>query len=153
MAESQLEAESVGPTNFESPRNDFVPETESGPLINQCESCSEETETDNLFKCSTCISTADLSGTPLYHCDMCIVLLHVKKGHEILDYNSLKPEICSEHKMICSLFCTSCTEIHCTKCVSKHTNHNIMSLKEKASEVRSKVFEKLSELQNSEICV
>ena len=153
MAESQLEAESVGPTNFESPRNDFVPETESGPLINQCESCSEETETDNLFKCSTCISTTDLSGAPLYYCDMCIILLHVKKGHEILDYNSLKPEICSEHKMISSLFCTSCTEIHCTKCVSKHTNHNIMSLKEKASEVRSKIFEKLSELENNESCI
>ena len=71
----------------------------------------------------------------------------------LLDYNSLKPEICSEHKMICALFCTSCTEIHCTKCVSKHTNHNIMSLKEKASEVRSKIFEKLSELENSENCI
>ena len=103
MAESELEAETVGSTNFESPPNGSTLETESGPLMNQCESCSEETEMENLFKCLNCIATSNLSGAPLYTCDTCIIF-HGKKGHEKLDFNSLKPELCTKHKSICSLF-------------------------------------------------
>ena len=150
MAES--EAETALSIKSEPSSSYPVPETESESLMLECESCSEKTETDNLFKCSTCIDASDLSGAAIYYCDGCI-FSHVKRGHAILDYKSLKPEICSEHKSICSLFCTSCNEIHCTKCVSKHANHNIMPLKRKALEIRSEIFQNLAELEKSEKCV
>ena len=150
-AMAEKEAETVL-TTVESPTSDTVLDSESDPVLNQCECCAEKTETDKLFKCLTCDKESDSSGAATYYCDACIAP-HAKKGHEIVDHKSHKPALCSDHRSICSLFCTSCDVLLCMACVAKHNNHSIMSLKEKASEIRSEVFDKLSELEQNEKCV
>ena len=115
----------------------------------KCNSCCESFENEDMFKCLTCMDCVDDTQGVSFHCEVCIAP-HVRKGHEVLDHKSLKPAICADHKNLCSMFCTNCEDILCTNCLSKHLGHGMVPLKEKAEEVRKKVFELISELDSSE---
>ena len=115
----------------------------------KCNSCCESFENEDMFKCLTCMDCVDDTQGVSFHCEGCI-MSHVRKGHEVLDHKSLKPAICADHKNLCSMFCTNCEDILCTNCLSKHLGHGMVPLKEKAEEVRKKVFELISELDSSE---
>ena len=115
----------------------------------KCNSCCESFENEDMFNCLTCMDCVDDTQKVSIHCEGCIIS-HVRKGHEVLDHKSLKPAICADHKNLCSMFCTNCEDILCTNCLSKHLGHGMVPLKEKAEEVRKKVFELISELDTSE---
>ena len=54
--------------------------------------------------------------------------------------------LCETHKNLCSAFCLKCEEIFAHELSVKPGNHNIMTVKERASEVRAKVSELIAEL-------
>ena len=114
-----------------------------------CESCFEAFEKERLFQCTTCNDKLEAVDGVKFSCEGCIIA-HVRKGHDILDHKSLKPAVCTTHKNLCCVFCTNCEEILCLNCILKHSNHNIMPIEERASQVRSEVFELLSDLDSSE---
>ena len=113
-----------------------------------CESCLEAFEMEQLFKCATCFNKRE-SADVTFNCENCIVS-HIRKGHDVFDHKLLSPAICEAHNNLCSVFCSSCEEILCLNCLSKHENHSIMTIKERASQVRPKVFEILSNLDSRE---
>ena len=115
----------------------------------KCCTCCETFDADDMFKCSTCMDNVDGATAVEFHCDVCIVS-HLRKGHEVLDHKYLKPALCGDHKNLCSLFCSNCEEVLCLNCVSKHLGHGMIPLKEKAAELRIKVFELISELDRNE---
>ena len=148
LSKRMLEPESEQGSNVElaeTPGSD-VPEKRT-PF--NCESCSEAFKMEQLFQCTTCVNKLESTDAVTFNCELCIGS-HVRKGHDVLDHKSLSPAICESHKNLCSVFCTICDEILCVNCLSKHQNHNVMTIKEKASKVRPKVFESLSNLDSRE---
>ena len=114
-----------------------------------CDSCLAAFEMERVFKCMTCNDQLERIDSVKFNCECCI-MSHVRRGHDILDHKSLKPAVCEAHKSLCSAFCSNCEEIVCMNCLSKHPNHNILALKERASQVRSKVFELIADLDSFE---
>ena len=114
-----------------------------------CESCLEAFEKEQLYKCTTCLNKLESTDDIAFNCEVCIVS-HVRKGHDVLDHKSLSPAICEAHKNLCSVFCSTCKMILCVNCLSKHQNHNFVTIKKRASQVRPKVFEILSDLDYHE---
>ena len=115
----------------------------------KCDSCCEVFEQEQLFKCTTCNNLLESTDTVKFNCDCCI-LHHLRKGHELLDHKSLKPAVCKAHKNLCSMYCSNCEKILCPNCISNHPNHKVMSIEQRASEVRSKVFELIADMDSCE---
>ena len=115
-----------------------------------CSHCEEPLNVECSFKCLQCNLTDGTSKPPEIFCDTCITVIHVKKGHQIVDNRNLEPAICSEHKQLCLDYCKSCEELICTKCLRLHRKHDSVPLTEKGSEVRREVFELLSEWEKNE---
>ena len=124
---------------------DCKSETFDKPTEGKCESCSEHFKLEKMFKCTNCMDGSET--TVAVFCDLCIVS-HVRRGHEIVNDKQQKPAICEDHKNICCIYCCSCDVIMCSNCISLHTNHSVMSIEKRAGEVRSKVFEIISELDS-----
>ena len=124
---------------------DCKSETFDQPKEGNCESCSEHFKFEKMFKCTSCM--AESETTIAVFCELCI-LSHVRRGHEIVNDKQQKPAICEDHKNICSIYCISCDVIMCSNCISLHKNHSFMSVEERAGEVRSEVFEIISELDS-----
>ena len=99
-----------------------------------CDSCLAAFEMERLFKCMTCNDQLERIDSVKFNCECCI-MPHVRRGHDILDHKSLKPAVCEAHKNLCSVYCSSCEEILCLNCLSKHENHNFMTVTERASQV------------------
>ena len=114
-----------------------------------CESCLEAFEMEQLYKCTRCVDKLESTDAGAFNCEVCIGS-HVRKGHDVLDHKSLPPAICEAHKNLCSVFCSTCKVILCVNCLSKHQNHIFVTIKERASQVRPKVFEILSDLDYHE---
>ena len=114
-----------------------------------CASCEEDCEVERLYKCVQC-NTSDCPEKPVeFMCELCISV-HIKKGHSVLDHRSLEPAVCQEHKQLCLDYCITCNEIFCSRCLGKHRKHDFQSLNEKASELRAKVFELLTDWEKNE---
>ena len=114
-----------------------------------CSSCEESSAAEILYKCTQCSVSDDPKKPVEFLCDLCIAS-HVKKKHPILDHRSLEPAVCSEHRQLCLDYCITCDEVSCAKCLVKHSKHEFKPLNEKASEVRAKVFEMLSDWEKNE---
>ena len=114
-----------------------------------CSSCEESSAAELLYKCTQCNVSDDPKKPVEFLCDLCVAL-HIKKKHPILDHRSLEPAVCSEHKQLCLDYCITCDEVSCAKCLVKHSKHEFKPLIEKASEVRAKVFEMLSDWEKNE---
>ena len=111
-----------------------------------CTNCEDGIPFENIFKCVTCSDKLhDDPDQPLVTlCDGCVIS-HIKKNHKVDDNRGFEPSVCKEHKHLCSEFCKSCEKVCCTKCLRNHSEHKFEPLKEKASEIRSKVFEAVTE--------
>ena len=111
-----------------------------------CTNCEDVIPFENIFKCVTCSDKIhDDPDQPLVTlCDGCVIS-HIKKNHKVNDNRGFEPSVCKEHKQLCSEFCKSCEKVCCTKCLRNHSEHKFEPLKEKASEIRSKVFEAVTE--------
>ena len=115
------------------------------PTESKCESCSEHFKLEKMFKCTSCMDESET--TVAVFCDLCIVS-HIRRGHEIVNGKQQKPAICEDHINVCSIYCSSCDVIMCSNCISLHKNHSFMSVEERAGEVRSEVFEIISDLDS-----
>ena len=140
-------SESVAETDTE--HSDCCVMVSDKPTEIRCDSCCEVFEQEQLFKCTTCNNLLESTDTVKFNCDCCIIH-HLRKGHEILDYKSLKPAVCKAHKNLCSMYCSNCEEVLCPNCISNHPNHKVMSIEQRASEVRSKVFELIADMDSCE---
>ena len=122
-----------------------LPEKES--TTQKCVSCSNYLKPEQIYRCKSCESpnAVDERTDREIFCDMCIVHLHYRKHHDIIDYRSYEPPICPTHKFICVFFCETCQLIFCRLCTENHFSHNVTLIDPKGKEVRKKIFESLSE--------
>ena len=120
-----------------------------------CSSCESSVSDVRLsFKCDTCFSTdqenklEDTAMSPAMpvFCDICI-FPHIRKNHTVLDYKNMEVIVCDDHKLNCDKFCKTCGKLICLKCVEDHykENHSIISVEEKASEIKKIIHEAISE--------
>ena len=115
---------------------------------NNCDICTNES--NEFFFCSS--SHDKIDETPFDQKQICRICIgsHLQQNHEVKNQKGLKPLICKIHKMLQLEFCRTCDEVICWGCMSKHSKHEFGSLDDRASEVRKKVFESLSEFENEE---
>ena len=114
-----------------------------------CSTCEESSAPELLYKCTQCNIFEDSKKPVEFLCDLCVAS-HIKKGHRILDHKGQEPTACSEHRQLCLDYCITCAELFCAKCLGKHRKHDFQSLNEKASEVRAKVFDLLTDWEKNE---
>ena len=114
-----------------------------------CSSCEESIAIDLLYRCTPCNMSDDPKKPVDFLCDHCVVL-HIKKGHNVLDHRSMEPAVCPDHKQLCSHFCIDCGVVFCVKCLEKHCKHDFQSLNEKASELRAKLFDLMTDWEKKE---
>ena len=115
-----------------------------------CTNCEDAFPVENIFKCVTCSDTITDPAQPLeFFCDGCVTY-HIKKNHQIADNRGFEPFVCKDHKQLCSEFCKTCEKLCCVKCLRDHIKHEVEPLKKKASEVRAKVFEALTQWELNE---
>ena len=94
-----------------------------------CNSCSRRFRRAELYRCQseTCAgATVQIKiefGEELLFCQMCIVVLHLRQKHAILDHRGYKPAICEEHENLCQQFCQECRTVFCFESLGKHVGH------------------------------
>ena len=115
-----------------------------------CAFCAEKC-TEDWYKCETCSSAEDSKELEeVIYCDGCIQGFHIKKGHKVTDKESRKPLVCTLHKQLFSMFCSTCDVLICLKCLISHVNHTIIAIQVKAKQVQSDIFKELSKLEQQE---
>ena len=103
-----------------------------------------------LFHCKTCNCSSDeASSVKELLCEVCISS-HVIRSHVITDDKGNEPLVCQEHKMLEQEYCRTCDTTFCWKCNNKHSKHEFDTIAKGASDLRSEVFELLTELQDQE---
>ena len=117
--------------------------------LSSCSSCLTELETASFYRCTSCSTEQrELSNAKLL-CEDCIIP-HLRKKHLTIDSKGNEPLACSVHSFIFSEFCKTCDVLFCLKCSAIHRKHDCKSIDEKASEVREKVFDLLTDLELKE---
>ncbi|XP_075259648.1 uncharacterized protein LOC142351489 [Convolutriloba macropyga] len=103
-----------------------------------------------VFHCGTCAVSDDQTASSVEHlCQICISS-HLARDHTIRNQKGQEPLICREHKMIQQEYCRSCDVILCWLCTSLHSKHEFEPLEKRASELKGRVFEMLTELEPNE---
>ena len=113
-------------------------------LCSECEVCSSD-ETD-LFKCKSCLSPEN-ENTVAILCQFC-VLSHVRKKHDVTQFDGQEIIICGVHKIICTNYCRNCKLFLCVQCTIKHISdqHDIENIAKIAVECKKKIHSMLDEL-------
>ena len=115
-----------------------------------CSNCGERLPFESLFKCYFCDSRRlqSTNSTKVF-CDGCVTS-HLRKGHQILDYKDREASVCSKHAQLQTEYCQTCDVIFCIKCLANHSGHKFGKVKEKATELRKDVFDRLREWELAE---
>ena len=119
-------------------------DVKNGPI---CGVCDEKLTAQNAFRCDTCQLFNEANTEEIVFCEFCIAMIHVRKGHEVIDNKGYKPAICQKHRMLSLMFCYDCQVVFCFKCLGPHCSHKYSPVSEKASEVRKEVFECLNSFE------
>ena len=110
--------------------------------------------------CISCLT--EVSNFFLYICKSCVekqsnflckdfIVPHIRKSQRIFaSRGKNKPLICSTHSFVVSEYCKTCDVSFCSKCIANHRKHNCESVDDKASEVRAKVFNYVTDLKMQE---
>ncbi|XP_075257808.1 uncharacterized protein LOC142349868 isoform X3 [Convolutriloba macropyga] len=113
-----------------------------------CGICANESL--SLYHCNSCqAKSRNSASTNELICAFCIGF-HLRCNHHVTDQKGSKPLVCPTHKMLQHEYCRTCDSAICWGCMSKHSGHNFSSLDDRASELKPKVFECLSQLENEE---
>ncbi|XP_075244457.1 uncharacterized protein LOC142338551 isoform X2 [Convolutriloba macropyga] len=96
----------------------------------QCGVCRRRVDFSEAYKCKDC--SVDLI------CFNCISS-HIAQEHKVLETSGYPPSICPEHKFVETLYCTTDLKTFCLLCQSKHTEHQLGSIRTKVAECRSTV--------------
>ena len=67
-----------------------------------------------------------------------------------MDSKDHEPVLCSGHRNICSDYCKTCDSLLCSKCLRDHRLHEMVTIDEKASEVKTRLFALLTDLELEE---
>ena len=120
-------------------------------MHNVCKSCETEIEEPNLqFRCLTCPDESENHGATncvVVFCNFCIIP-HTRKNHIVTDNKGNFAIVCEKHKLPFENFCVECCETLCNRCIKEHLSqkHEIVSLEEKALEVKQSVHLELGKL-------
>ena len=114
-----------------------------------CYVCCEAHGDIELFSCEEIKCVSDETEAKAMLCEDCIIS-HIKRGHKILDSKREEPLVCCSHKLIVSIYCKNCRSCLCVKCLVDHVNHHIQTIDTKSKEVKSLVFDLLTDLEVKE---
>ena len=118
-------------------------EFEESGLSETCKSCEQNFPSTEVYRCQTCqqqdhVQTGGDIGQSVY-CEDCVVM-HLRKGHEIMDSKGYKPAFCTLHKKLSLMFCKTCDVVFCFNCLNPHCKHDYGLVSEKAVAVRKEIF-------------
>ena len=112
-----------------------------------CSHCEDKLKDIDSYQCKTC-NDEDGADTPKsLFCKMCLVVLHIKKRHDVCDYRGHRPKICGKHRILCRMFCEDCKIVFCDECIGPHCRHRFRPSSEKATEVRQSIHEYLAKYE------
>ena len=117
--------------------------------LSSCTSCLFEKSNFSLYLCESCIEEQSKDSNSNLMCEDCIVP-HIRKNHTVIDSKGNKPLICSAHSFVFSEYCKTCDVLFCLKCIANHRKHDYESIDDKASEIKAKVFDLLTDLEIQE---
>ena len=112
----------------------------------ECFLCCQVVPQADFYRCKQCANESNPVGDPQLFCETCI-LIHIRKGHEVIDCRGYSPKICDTHKNLCLMYCDNCRSVLCFNCLVPHCQHRFLPVSEKASEVRKEVFEYLNKFE------
>ena len=124
------------------------PEIEDGKEC-LCHSCSQCLDLNIAFRCRTCYNSSscgELSSAEKF-CSICIVALHLRQKHDVIDHRGFSPAVCDKHVNLLQYFCEDCKVLFCSQCTECHTKHDFKSVSAKACEVRKTVFAFISDFE------
>ena len=110
--------------------------------VYHCGVCDDVIELHESFRCESCDVQTNTQNNTAF-CKYCIAMLHVRKGHVVIDHKGYKPAICPKHRMLCLMFCYDCNVVFCLECLEPHCSHKYFPVSKKATEVRKEVFQYL----------
>ena len=129
-----------------------LPLSKTAELVDEdsivCNSCLGKLVEKSTYRCKTCNPVPvgnRIENQNLAFCKLCIVVLHLKQKHEIVDFKGYVPAVCEKHVDLCSIYCESCSAILCTECIENHCHHTFMPMSEKANQRRGMVFQYLND--------
>ena len=129
-----------------------LPLSKTAELVDEdsivCNSCLGKLVEKSTYRCTTCNPVPDgnrIENQNLAFCKLCIVVLHLKQKHEIVDFKGYVPAVCEKHVDVCSIYCESCSAILCPECIENHCHHTFMPMSEKANQHRGMVFQYLND--------
>ena len=156
-SESKESSGLVRESSFASSLSPVVDETsieDKAPKI--CGVCEKQFEFSDMYRClSCCKSETDVNENSSMaaedsndmFCEFCIVGLHLRKKHEIIDYKGYQPAVCATHETLSRLFCKDCQVVFCSACIMNHSSHVFVNISEKSAETRKQVFHHLGDLE------
>ena len=112
----------------------------------ECSSCGQPLPQTDFYRCKQCADGSSQVGCPQVFCKTCIVI-HIRKGHEVIDCKGYAPKVCHTHKNLCLMYCENCRTVFCFDCLGPHCKHRFVPVSEKAREVRKEVFEYLNKFE------
>ena len=134
--------------------NQTLPETEDDNFVSDvsahnssldsarmCFTCEESILETDVYRCQTCAKDDAI------YCEACITSPHLKRSHKVMDYRGFEPVVCDIHRMLCLLFCETCSTVFCFKCVSSHQKHDFVPVSQKAKTVRKLIFEYMDRVE------
>ena len=114
-----------------------------------CVSCLTNLPILSLYQCHTCSTEQKEASSAETLCEDCLVP-HLRKDHSIVDSKGNEPLACTTHKFLFSVFCKTCDVLFCCKCSAQHMKHDCETIGKKATEIRTQVFNLLTDLENKE---
>ena len=108
-----------------------------------CNSCDRMFAKTGMFGCKSC-SSNEQSTNPdnqlrKLYCKLCIVVLHIRKKHEVVDDRGYAPAVCDEDDDICQYFCKICQEIFCADCIESHMTHSFQPISQSSRSSEKRV--------------
>ena len=129
------EADTSSKTDLEPPQSQTQGDNrDAGHSL--CTSCSEGYDSEAMYRCKSCQT---VSETPeAFYCKICIVCLHLRKKHDIVDHNGYEPAVCEKHRNLSQHFCKTCVHVFCADCITDHSSHVFHGVEQEATELREK---------------
>ena len=130
---TEVKSESVdGASNNDNEINNII----------TCLSCDISLDHDSYFKCNSCVITSNVQ----HFCKNCI-LVHLRKGHSIIDNEGVHVPVCEQHKNIAFKFCNDCNVQFCMDCIETHIGHQFVSLQMRNAVIRKKLQADIAHLE------
>ena len=113
-------------------------------VCSECEVSSAD-DTD-VFKCKACPSS-ESENTIL--CQFCVVS-HVRKKHDVTQFDGQKIIICDVHKNICTSYCQKCKQFLCVQCTVKHVSdqHEVENVAKVAVECKKRIHSAIEDIDD-----